>query len=78
MAASRFLFTLGFLTQMIVGVATRIVPVFTGAPPWSRTARDATFGLLNAAVAAPALEVAVESGGDAAWPSIARTAGARG
>ncbi len=67
----RHAFTLGFLTQMIVGVATRIVPVFTGAPLWSPKARDVTFGLLNAAVAARALQVLVElAGSEAAWPFI--------
>jgi uncharacterized protein involved in response to NO len=67
----RHAFTLGFLTQMIIGVATRIVPVFTGAPLWSPKARDATFGLLNAAVATRALQVVVElAGSEAAWPYI--------
>ena len=67
----RHAFTLGFLTQMIAGIATRIVPVFTGAPLWSPKARDTTFGLLNAAVAARALQVVVELAGSAAvWPYI--------
>jgi hypothetical protein len=66
----RHAFTLGFLTQMIVGVATRIVPVFSGAPLWSRTARDATFGLLNAAVAVRALQVVVEFASATVWPYI--------
>ena len=67
----RHAFTLGFLTQMIIGVATRIVPVFTGAPLWSPKTRDATFALLNAAVVARALQVVVElAGSDAVWPYI--------
>ena len=67
----RHAFTLGFLTQMIIGVATRIVPVFTGAPLWSSKTRDATFALLNAAVAARALQVVVElAGSEAVWPYI--------
>lgn len=67
----RHAFTLGFLTQMIIGVATRIVPVITGTPLWSAKARDATFGLLNAAVATRALQVVVElTGSDAVWPYI--------
>jgi hypothetical protein len=67
----RHAFTLGFLTQMIIGVATRIVPVFAGAPLWSPKARDVTFGLLNAAVAVRALQVVVElAGSAAAWPYI--------
>jgi len=67
----RHAFTLGFLTQMIIGVATRIVPVFTGVPLWSPRTRDATFALLNAAVAARALQVVVElTGNEAVWPYI--------
>ena len=67
----RHAFTLGFLTQMIIGVATRIVPVITGTPLWSSKARDATFGLLNAAVAARALQVVVElAESEAVWPYI--------
>jgi Domain of unknown function (DUF1858)/NnrS protein/Domain of Unknown function (DUF542) len=67
----RHAFTLGFLTQMIVGVATRIVPVFTGAPLWSRTTRDTTFWLLNAAVVTRGLQVMVElAGSEEVWPYI--------
>ena len=68
----RHAFTLGFLTQMIVGVATRIVPVFSGAPLWSGTTRDATFYLLNAAVVTRGLQVVVEvAGNETVWPYIA-------
>jgi hypothetical protein len=67
----RHAFTLGFMTQMIVGVATRIVPVFTGAPLWSAKLRDTIFVLLNAAVAARGLQVIVElAGTDTVWPYI--------
>ncbi len=64
--------TLGFLTQMIVGISTRIIPVFSGKALWSPRWREATFYLLNGAVLVRALQVVVELGGpEAAWPWIA-------
>ena len=67
----RHAFTLGFLTQTIIGVATRVVPVFSGAPLWSRSTRDATFYLLNAAVLTRGFQVVVElAGSDTLWPYI--------
>lgn len=67
----RHAFTLGFLTQMIIGVATRVVPVFARAPLWSGTTREATFYLLNAAVLTRGLQAVVEiTGSDAVWPYI--------
>jgi hypothetical protein len=67
----RHAFTLGFLTQMIVGVAARLVPVFAGTPLWSTGWRDVTFYLLNAAVAVRGLEVLVEVAGlSEAWSYI--------
>lgn len=59
----RHAFTLGFLTQMIIGVATRIVPVFTGNRLWSPMWSTATYGLLNAAVAVRALQAVSGLGG---------------
>lgn len=59
----RHAFTLGFLTQMIIGVATRIVPVFTGNRLWSPVWSAATYYLLNAAVAVRWLQVVVGLGG---------------
>ena len=59
----RHAFTLGFLTQIIVGVAARLIPVFAGTPLWSKGWRDAAFYLLNAAVVARGLEVLVEVAG---------------
>jgi NnrS protein/uncharacterized protein DUF1858 len=71
----RHAFTLGFLTQMIIGISTRIVPVFTGRSLWSPAWREATFYLLNAAVGARALEAVVELGGPLeVWPYIALSA----
>jgi hypothetical protein len=67
----RHAFTLGFLTQIIVGVAARLVPVFAGTPLWSTGWRDVTFYLLNAAVVARGLEVLVEVAGmSEAWAYI--------
>lgn len=67
----RHAFTLGFLTQIIVGVAARLVPVFAGTPLWSTGWRDVTFYLLNAAVALRGLEVLVEVAGlSEAWSYI--------
>jgi len=64
--------TLGFLTQMIIGIATRIIPVFSGKNLWSPRWREATFYVLNAAVLVRGLQVVVELGGpEAAWPWIA-------
>ncbi|MBX3023952.1 NnrS family protein [bacterium] len=68
----RHAFTVGFLTQMIVGVALRILPALSGAALWSGAWRDATFWLLNAAVALRALQVVVALGGPPAlWPATA-------
>ncbi|MDE2484868.1 MAG: DUF542 domain-containing protein [candidate division NC10 bacterium] len=67
----RHAFTLGFLTQMIIGVAARLIPVFAGTPLWSKGWRDAAFYLLNAAVVVRGLEVLVEVVGlSDMWPYI--------
>lgn len=68
---ARHAFTLGFLTQMIVGVTSRLVPAFSGCALWSDGARTATYWLLNAAVATRGLQVVVEGGGPwALWPWV--------
>lgn len=65
----RHAFTFGFLTQMIVGVAMRILPALAGATVWSPAWRTATFWLLNGTVALRALQVVVALGGPPAlWP----------
>ena len=56
----RHAFALGFMTQMVFGVAMRVVPVFTGARLWSGRWRDASFYLLNAAVLTRAMQVSAE------------------
>ena len=67
----RHAFTLGFLTQMIIGAAARLIPVFAGTPLWSKGWRDTAFYLLNAAVVARGLEVLVEVVGlSGVWPYI--------
>ena len=68
----RHAFTFGFLTQMIVGVAMRILPALAGATVWSPSWRTATFWLLNGTVAVRALQVVVALGGPPAlWPWVA-------
>jgi hypothetical protein len=65
----RHAFTFGFLTQMIVGVAMRILPALAGAAVWRPSWRSATFWLLNGTVAVRALQVVVALGGPPAlWP----------
>jgi uncharacterized protein involved in response to NO len=52
----------GFAAQMVLGVASRVVPNFTGKPLWSGHVRDAAFYLLNASMAVRALEVPIGLG----------------
>jgi hypothetical protein len=62
----------GFVAQVIMGVATRVLPVFTGNALWSPRARNAAFHLLNASVVLRALEASVAVGIlPGAWPFIA-------
>jgi uncharacterized protein involved in response to NO len=69
---ARHALAFGFVTQIMMGVATRVLPVFTGNALWSRRAQTATFYLLNASVALRALEAVVAVGFiPAAWPFIA-------
>lgn len=68
----RHAFTFGFLTQMIVGVALRILPALSGATLWSPAWRDATFWLLNGTVAWRGLQVVAALGGPPLlWPLTA-------
>ena len=67
----RHAFTLGFLTQIVIGISARLIPVFSGTPLWSKGCRDAAFYLLNAAVVARGLEILVEVAGlSGVWPYI--------
>jgi hypothetical protein len=69
---ARHALAFGFVTQIMMGVATRILPVFTGNALWSPRARTAAFYLLNVSVALRALEAVVAMGFlPAAWPLIA-------
>ncbi len=44
--AARHVFTIGFLTLLIVGMSFRILPVFSGKTLWSPRLAYATYGLL--------------------------------
>jgi uncharacterized protein involved in response to NO len=62
---ARHAMAFGFAAQMVLGVASRVVPNFTGKPLFSPGARDAAFYLLNASMAIRALEVPIAFG---LWP----------
>jgi hypothetical protein len=59
---ARHALAFGFAAQMVLGLASRVVPNFTGHTLWSPRARDAAFYLLNASMALRALEVPVGLG----------------
>ncbi len=59
---ARHAMAFGFAAQMVLGVASRVVPNFTGKPLWSPKARDASFYLLNASMLIRALEVPIGLG----------------
>ena len=72
---ARHAFTLGFLTQMIVGVTSRLVPAFSGRELWHPRLRVAVFWLLNAGIAVRGLQAWVEGGGPwTLWPWVAVSA----
>ena len=69
---ARHMLALGFATQMVLGVASRVVPNFTGKPLWSPMVRDAAFVLINASLVIRALELPIAFGFSiGAWPYIA-------
>ena len=69
---SRHALAFGFAAQMVLGVASRVVPNFTGKPLWSPRARDAAFYLLNASMLFRAIELPIAFGYAVdAWPYIA-------
>ncbi|MDQ5859261.1 MAG: NnrS family protein, partial [Acidobacteriota bacterium] len=49
--AARHVFTIGFLTLLIVGMSFRILPVFSGGGPWSPALARVTYALLLAGTA---------------------------
>jgi uncharacterized protein involved in response to NO len=49
--AGRHVFTIGFLTLLIVGMSFRILPVFSGKRLWSPALARVTYGLLLGATA---------------------------
>jgi hypothetical protein len=59
---ARHAMAFGFATQMVVGIASRVVPNFTARPLWSPRVRDASFYLLNASMLVRALEVPIGLG----------------
>lgn len=69
---SRHALAFGFAAQMVLGIASRVVPNFTGKPLWSTRARDTAFYCLNASMAVRALELPIAFGSwVSAWPFIA-------
>jgi len=69
---ARHALAFGFVTQVMMGVATRVLPVFTGHTLWSVRAQSAACYLLNVAVVLRGLEVVVSIGlVPSAWPLIA-------
>lgn len=69
---SRHALALGFVTQMIMGVASRVLPVFTGHALWSPRARSVAFWLLNGSLGIRGLEALVAAGyWSTAWSLIA-------
>ena len=59
---ARHAMAFGFAAQMVLGVASRVVPNFTGKSLWSPTVRDAAFYLLNASMLVRALELPIAFG----------------
>jgi hypothetical protein len=69
---ARHALAFGFVTQIMMGLPMRMLPIFTGNALWSPAAGRAAFYLLNGSVALRALEVMVVAGvAPAAWPFIA-------
>lgn len=67
----RHTLSVGFVTQMIVGLGCRFIPVFAGTWLWSPRAHAATFWLLNAGVILRAPEAVIGFGHWAgAWPLL--------
>jgi hypothetical protein len=71
---ARHAFALGFLSQLLMGVAGAFVPVFAGERLWSRRAHRAAFWLLNASVALRGLQVVAATAQPGVWPLIALSA----
>jgi len=59
---ARHALAFGFAAQMVLGVASRVVPNFTGKPLWSPKVRDAAFILLNVSLLFRALELPIAFG----------------
>lgn len=61
-------FSLGFATQLIMGIGGRFVPAFVGRRPFGPVTQRVCFLLLNLSVALRGLEAAVAFGVAEAWP----------
>jgi uncharacterized protein involved in response to NO len=69
---ARHALAFGFVAQVMMGVAARVLPVFTGNALWSPRARSAAFYLLNLSVLLRGLEAVIAAGlVPAAWPFVA-------
>ena len=69
---ARHAMAFGFATQLLLGVASRVVPNFTGHALWSPRIRDIAFWCLNGSMVIRALEVPVGLGlWTTLWPLIA-------
>lgn len=69
---SRHTLALGFVTQLVMGVGGRFVPVFCGTWLWSPRAHRLAFWLLNVAVGLRGLQVMLAAGyWSDAWPFLA-------
>ncbi len=73
--AYRHALTVGFITTVIVGMASRIVPVFRGVPLYSARLREWSFWLLFVGNIVRVLFQSLSAGGDPLWLRIAGVSG---
>jgi hypothetical protein len=73
--AYRHALTVGFITTIMVGMASRIVPVFRGVPLHSTRLRDWTFWLLVVGNAVRVVFQSLSASGDPRWLRIAAVSG---
>lgn len=73
--AYRHAITVGFITMVMVGMASRIVPIFRGVPIYSARLREATFWLL---AAGNAVRVVFQGLSAFYGPALLRVAGVSG
>jgi uncharacterized protein involved in response to NO len=73
--AYRHALTVGFITTVMVGMASRIVPVFRGVPLHSPLLREWTFRLLVTGNVVRVLFQSLSAGGNPAWLRVASLSG---